>query len=67
MFRKSGKHHSRLFMQDNCPILNCTKANNALNLVGAKFFQIPKRSGDLNPVKNMFSIVKQELKRKTRT
>ena len=26
MFRKSGKEPSRLFVHDNCPILNCAKA-----------------------------------------
>ena len=26
MFRKSGKEPSRLFVHDNCPNLNCSKA-----------------------------------------
>ena len=67
MFRKSGKRHSRLFLQDNCPILNCAKARNALNFAGAKLFEIPKRSADLNPIENVFNLVKRELKKQART
>ena len=57
-FRKSGKRHSRLFLQDFCPILNCAKARNALNFAGAKLFEILKRSADLNPIANAFNLVK---------
>ena len=63
MFRKSGKRGSKLFVQDNCPILNCAKARKALKDVGGKLFPIPKRSGDLNPIENVFNVVKRELRR----
>ena len=46
MFQKSGKC-SKLFVQDNCPILNCAKVRKALKEVGGELFPIPKRSGDL--------------------
>lgn len=63
MFRKSGKNGSKLFVQDNCPILNCAKARKAVKEVGGKLFAIPKRSGDLNPIENIFNVVKKDLKR----
>ena len=31
MFRQSGKSHSKLFIQENCPVRNCVKACGALN------------------------------------
>ena len=62
MFRKSGKKYSKLFVQDNCPILNCAKAQKAVKEVGGKLFAIPKRSGDLNPIENIFNVVKKVLK-----
>ena len=63
MFRSSGKKRSRLFVQDNCPIQNCAKARKALKRVRAKLFHIPARSCDLNPIENVFNLVKRELKR----
>ena len=60
MFQKSGKC-SKLFVQDNCPILNCAKARKALKEVGGELFPIPKRSGDLNPIENVFNTGKEEL------
>ena len=57
MFQKSGKC-SKLFIQDNCPILNCARARKALKEVGGELFPIPKRSGDLNPIENVFNVKK---------
>ena len=50
MFQKSGKC-SKLFIQDNCPILNYAKARKTLKEVG----------GDLNPIENVFNVAKKEL------
>ena len=61
MFQKSGKC-SKLFVQDNCPILNCARARKALKEVGGELFPIPKRSGDLNPIENVFNVAKEELR-----
>ena len=63
MFRKNGKRGSKLFVQDNCPILNCAKARKALKDIGGKLFPIPKRRGNLNPIENVFNVVKRELGR----
>ena len=35
LFRASGKMHSRLFVQDNCPVQNCAKVQLALKAVEA--------------------------------
>ena len=50
MFAKSGKEPCRLFVRDNCPILNCAKARKAVREVGGILFAIPKRRPDLNPI-----------------
>ena len=63
MFRRSAKSHSKLFVQDNCPIQNCAKARRALASVKAKLFAIPPRSCDINPIENVFNLVKRELQR----
>ena len=60
MFQKSGKR-SKLFVEDNCPILHCAKERKALKEVGGELFPIPKRSGELNPIKNVFNMAKEEL------
>ena len=50
-------------MQDNCPILNCAKVRKALKDVDGKLFPIPKWRGHLNPIENVFNVVKCELRR----
>jgi len=62
LFRASGKMHSRLFVQDNCPIQNCAKARLALKAVGAKLSAFPPRSCDLLVIENVFNLVKRELR-----
>lgn len=63
LYRKSCKPHSRLFIQDNDPSQNSAKARKALQEVGAKLFVIPARSPDVNPIENVFHLVKRELER----
>ena len=65
ILRKSEKRNSKLFINDNCPVLNCAKARQALKAIWAELFTIhvPPRSPDLNPIENIFNIVKRELKR----
>ena len=60
MFRESQKA-SRLFIQDGDPSQNCALARAALKRVGAKLLAIPPRSPDLNPIENIFNIVKRIL------
>jgi len=62
LFRASGKMHSRLFVQDNCPIQNCAKAQQAMKAVGAKLFAFPPRSCDRLAIENVFNLVRRELR-----
>ena len=63
MFRESGKCGSKLFVPDNCPIMNCAQATKAVKYVGGKLFPIPKWGSGLNPVENVFNVVKRVLRR----
>ena len=65
--QRAVKQGSKLFVHDNCPILNCAKAPRAVKVVGGKLFAILKRSGDLNPIENVFNVVKRELRRQAIT
>ena len=60
MFRESQKA-SKLFIQDGDPSQNSALARAALKRVGAKLLAIPPRSPDLNPIENIFNIVKRIL------
>jgi len=63
LFRANGKMHSRLFVQDSCPIQDqCAKARLALKAVGAKLFAFPPKSCDLLVIENVFNLVKRELR-----
>ena len=62
MFTKASKN-SRLFLQDNAPNQNAYCVQTALRRVRAKQINFPPRSGDLNPIENVFKNVKQLLHR----
>ena len=61
MFKSSGKLPSRMFVQDNAPNQNSARVRGALRRVKAKQLKIPPRSGDINPIENLFKRVKEEL------
>ena len=46
---------------DNCPCQTSKVAMKALEQIEAEMHVIPPRSPDLNPIKNIFHIVKNEL------
>ena len=50
-------------MKTICPIQNCAKARRAFASVKAKLFAIRPRSCDINPIDNVFNLVKRELQR----
>ena len=50
------------FLQDGCPVQNSKKARQALDIVGAIKLSISPRSLDFNPIINIFSYVKSELR-----
>ena len=49
------------FLQDGDPSQNSSKAQTALQDVGALLFRIPARSPDLNPIENIFNIVSAKM------
>ena len=62
MFKKSANPRGKLFLQDGDPSQNSVKARSAWDEVGARKFTIPARSPDLNPIENIFHIVKRRLR-----
>ena len=61
ILRKSKKGHSHLFIQDGDPRQNSAKARKAIASTGAKLLAIPPRSPDLNPIENVFHLVRKRL------
>ena len=63
MFAKAGPKHDgkRLFVMDNDPSQSSRAAMNALRDVEGKLLKILARSPDLNPIENVFYIVKNSL------
>ena len=61
MFKKSANPKGKLFLQDGDPSQNSCKARTAWDEEGARKFSIPARSPDLNPIENIFNIVKKKL------
>lgn len=57
MFPKVAKS-SRIFLQDNAPNQNSACVRGALRRVKAKQLEFPPRSGDLNPIENVFKNAK---------
>ena len=47
------------FVMDNDPSQRSKAARKAINDSGATLFEIPPRSPDLNPIENLFHIVKK--------
>jgi transposase len=60
---KSTNPNGRMFLQDGDPSQNSRKAKDAFEEVGAHLFSIPARSPDLNPIENVFHVVKEELRK----
>ena len=61
MFKKCPNLKGKLFLQDGDPSQNSCKARSAWDKIGARKFSIPTRIPDLNPIKNIFQIVKKKL------
>ena len=51
------------FLQDGDPSQNSAVAYEALDSIGASMIAIPARSPDLNPIENIFHLVKQNLRK----
>ena len=59
------KKEKLLFIMDNDPSQRSILASDALEEVGAKLVEIPARSPDLNPIENLFNIIKCNLRQET--
>lgn len=51
-----------MFLQDGDPRQNSAAARHAWEKLGCKMFHIPPRSPDLNPIENIFHLVRKSLK-----
>ena len=58
---KGANPRGKLFLQDGDPSQNSKKARDAWEDIGARKFTIPPRSPDLNPIENIFNVVKRGL------
>ena len=47
------------------PSQNSKKADTAMNLCAAKLLKIPAGSPDVNPIENVFNLVKEKVKQDT--
>ena len=61
LFSPGGQQ--KWFVMDNDPSQRSKAARKAINDSGATLFEIPPRSPDLNPIENLFHIVKKKLDR----
>ena len=63
LFGKANKTCSRLCVQDGDPSQNAASVQKELRKIKAKVFSIPPRSPDLNPIENLFHLVRKQLNR----
>ena len=61
VFQKSCNPRAKRFLQDGCPSQNSKRALASIDQTNAKLFSIPPRSPDLNPIENVFHLVKKRL------
>ena len=61
MFQKSTNPRGKLLLQDGDPSQNSIKRRTAWDKVGAQKFTISARGPNLNPMENIFHIVKRKL------
>lgn len=64
-FAKAGPkaYGQRLFLMDNDPSQTSKKAMSALTQIESELHEIPPRSPDLNPIENVFNLVKKTLEK----
>lgn len=58
---KCTNPRNKLVLQDGCPVQNSKQAKLAYNDVGCKILGIPPRSPDINPIENIFHLVRLQL------
>ena len=61
VFKNSANPRGKLFLQDGDP-RQCSKvALDAMDQLGCRMFAIPPRSPDVNPIENIFHLVRKKL------
>ena len=60
-FERSANAHGKLFLQDGDPRQVSRRAKQAMDEIGCRMFSIPARSPDLNPIENVFHLVRKNL------
>ncbi len=63
LFQTADKLPSKLWIQDGCPCQNSKAAKMAMSESEADLLSIPPRSPDINPIENLFHLVRRELDR----
>ena len=58
MFKKAGKILSRMWLQDGDPSQNSAARVAAFQNINSPLLSIPPRSPDLNPIENLFCLVR---------
>ena len=61
MFEHIANPKGKLFLQDGDLSQNSKTAHSAINQVGCKLFSIPPQSPDINPIENVFHLVRKKL------
>ena len=62
VFKNSANPRGKLFLQDGDP-RQCSKvARQAMDHLGCRMFSIPPRSPDINPIENIFHLVRKQLR-----
>ena len=64
--RKTMSPKAARILVDGDPSQNSKKALKAVRDINAKYFKIPARSPDLNPIENLFHLVKKRLSKQAR-
>ena len=57
-FECSANPKNKLVLQDGCPVQKPRQAQLRYDVVNCKVFTIPPKSPELNPIENMFLIVR---------
>jgi len=60
-FARTKNPTGKLFLQDGDPRQNSRRAKIAMYDIGVRIFPIPPRSPDINPIENVFHLVKRKL------
>ena len=61
VFDNSANPRGKLFLQDGDPRQCSRVARKAMENLGCRMFAIPPRSPDINPIENIFHLVRKQL------